>query len=358
VRKKIAPLLFGRTARNLYFWGAVTYIRLSNFDYGYSVDEVIYCLALLLPLLTGIYLNNLLLIPRLLERKKYLPYFAINIALLFADMFYSLRIIKQQLHHPEIAIYKTVWVPMSKEALNELPVLGMIHVMAHGFLILVFALCWYARDYSIKKREIAAIRKQQMETELAFLKSQLNPHFLFNTLNNLYGLTLKGTGGAASGAILQLSAILRYLLYESNVPLVSFKREQEIMQAYIELELLRLPEMDNLVFSMNADRDYMVPPLLWLPVLENVFKHSRYSANAAIEFRCYIRDHEMHMFAQNNYDPGTQAEKGGIGMDNLRKRLQLLFPGKHSIESSQNDSLYSLDIKIQLHETTGSTDRR
>jgi hypothetical protein len=357
VLKRILALLTGRLARNIYFWTAVLLIRFSNFDYGYSVSELLYCFALLLPLFCGIYLNNLLLIPRFLEQRRYLLFFGINILVLLADTWYSLAILRQQLQHPEVSVFKTIWAPISKDALNEFPVLGVIHFLIHGFVFLVFALFWYASDYRKKKREIAEVRKQQTETELAFLKSQLNPHFLFNTLNNLYGLTLKNNG-EASGALLQLSAILRYLLYESNTSRVPFQREQEIMQAYIELELLRLPEMDNVVFAIHADGDYLVPPLLWLPLLENLFKHSRYSPQATIEFRCNIQQGLLQLYACNSFEPAAPVTHGGIGMDNLRKRLQLLYPGRHEISLQQNDDLYIADIKIQLDESPSSTDRR
>lgn len=186
--------------------------------------------------------------------------------------------------------------------------------------------------------------------ELAFLKSQINPHFLFNTLNNLYALTLKKSDEAPE-TILKLSNIMRYILYESNVEYASSEREKEVMQSYIDIELLRLPDSASVQFSIIIDQAQNVPPLLWLPVVENVFKHSRTTKQTEIDFRFTIKNNTLTMYSKNNIGLNTTDNKaGGIGLTNLKKRLEILYPGKHHIDVSRADNYFIIEVKIDLNQ--------
>lgn len=348
--KKIINTAFSRPARNIYFWLIIVLTRFSNYEFSYSLVEISYFSILFVLLLGLLYLNNLVFIPLFLARKKYTRYFAAIIITLAASVYGSVLVIEQQaVYHPDINIFKTAWVPVLQRAIKEPPVVAFVHSFLFVVYLLIFTLLWYANDYRRKQNEVAVIKKRQLEIELDFLKNQLNPHFLFNTLNNLYALALKKTD-TTPNAILQLSSILRYLLYESNTSEVSFRREKEIMNAYIELELLRLSDIDNVTFTINADKDYMVPPLLWLPVLENIFKHGRNNSEADIEYRCLVINNELQIYSRNGYDvsTGNAASTGGIGMENLRKRLQLLYPGKYSLNIVTNANEYIVDLKLSL----------
>jgi LytS/YehU family sensor histidine kinase len=217
----------------------------------------------------------------------------------------------------------------------------------------MFTMAWYMNDYSKQEKLVEETRKKQIETELSFLKSQINPHFLFNTLNNLYSLALKKSDTAPE-AILKLSVILRYLLYDSNTEEVSFDKEKEIMQAYIDLELLRLADNDQLHFSISADNSCKVPPLLWLPVLENVFKHgTRFiSTECFVDYRFMIQNNMLTIYAKNRYKnaaPSVESDKvGGIGLSNLRKRLNILYPQKHKINIMQDEDYYVTEVQVAL----------
>ncbi|MBS1777924.1 MAG: histidine kinase [Bacteroidetes bacterium] len=348
--KKIINTAFSRLARNIYFWLIIILTRFSNYEFSYSLAELSYFSILFVLLLGLLYLNNLVFIPFLLARKRYVKYFISISITLAASVYASVLIIEQQaLYHPDINIFKTAWVPVLQRAIKEPPVLAFVHTFLFIVYLLIFTLLWYANDYRRKQNEVTVIKKRQLEIELDFLKNQLNPHFLFNTLNNLYALALKKTD-TTPNAILQLSSILRYLLYESNTTKVSFRREKEIMNAYIELELLRLSDIDNVTFTINADRDYMVPPLLWLPVLENIFKHGRNNSAADIEYRCFILNEEFQIYSRNGYDAsmGNVNNIGGIGMENLRKRLQLLYPGKYTLDITADANEYIVDLKLSL----------
>src|SRR6185437_14342472 len=163
---------------------------------------------------------------------------------------------------------------------------ALLWIVTLALILFQFTMAWYMTDHAKQQKAIEAAKKKQVEAELNFLKSQINPHFLFNTLNNLYALAIKHSDKTPD-TILKLSAILRYLLYESNVENISFEKEKEIMQAYIALELLRLSNSNNFTFSISSDNKCNIPPLLWVPVLENVFKHGTriISDNNFVDYR-------------------------------------------------------------------------
>lgn len=343
--QKIGKVLLGRAARNIYFILFLLYARLETLKH--TPDRYAF-LALLALLLAAPYINNFVLIPRLLSKKKHLLYLLSTIActVLFSFTFTKTQIyLLQHIHGLQ---YYTI-SPLPIETKNT-PSLYAGYLVLAFFINIIFTLCWYIMDYRKKQEELSEVKKKQTETELAFLKSQLNPHFLFNTLNNLYGLALKKADNTPD-AILKLSVILRYLLYESDAPLVAFNKEMEIMQAYIDLELLRLNNKDNFHFYINADNSYQVPPLLWLPILENLFKHGtrQVDKDTQADYRCFILDNAMHISSTNTRKHNEARQRaGGIGLENLKKRLALLYAGKYTMNIDQTDNQYSIDIKISL----------
>lgn len=355
MKKKLINTLLGRTARNIYLWALIIYWRVDYFDFQYSSREFGLMLLLLCPFLALLYTNNLLLVPRFIVRKKYLSYVFSMLMSVFASAFLSTLIIKTALQYDSALILKKViWTAIDPQVIERdinFALINVVHFLFFTIATIIFTLCWYVIDYQKKQAELAEIKEHQAATELSFLRNQLNPHFLFNTLNNLYGLALRQAGDTAD-AILKLSLILRYILYEANAQLVSFDKEKEIMQAYIELELLRLTNTDNLNFIITADAAYQLPPLLWLPVLENMFKHgTRYINNGIlIEFNCTIQQNIMYIHAKNSFKPDNLPvdNVGGIGLSNLRKRLALIYPHRHQVTIKTEDNFYTIDIKIEL----------
>jgi LytS/YehU family sensor histidine kinase len=217
-------------------------------------------------------------------------------------------------------------------------------------MTIAFTVVWHLYDYVAQRKKLDQAEQKQMQTELSFLKAQINPHFLFNNLNNLYALAIKKSEKTPD-AILQLSSLLRYLLYDSNTPQVSFEKEKEIIAAYIELERLRLADDSGLHLIINADRDYSIPPLLWLPVLENMFKYGVHALHGGHygQFIFNIKDGSLRLYSRNRFDP-QQDKSGasGIGFRNLQKRLELLYEGRHSFVRGVEDDHYIVDISIEL----------
>jgi two-component system LytT family sensor kinase len=205
---------------------------------------------------------------------------------------------------------------------------------------------WYSDQKTTKD-----LQQEQLQTELKFLKSQINPHFLFNSLNNLYALTLSKSDSAPE-VVLRLSNILRYILYESNEGYVSVRKEMEHVKDYVAVEKLRLGMGVSIDIDIDdAIQDDPVEPMLFLTLVENAFKHSE----DILPEKRFIRIHAKSLDAgfrfliENTFSPSKRdSETGGIGLENIKKRLNLIYPNQHDIKSSTADGVYRVDLIIKL----------
>lgn len=352
----ILQLLGSRPALNIYFWVFLFSIKYSDADDQTAYSPMFYYGMMVFymsffALLS--YVNNLLLLPKLLFKRKRLLYFGSAFTLLFIVSYsytFMMKWLPMVIPGFDSMQVSIVMAPVSQ----DLSFTGILNDLSTYFAMMavwtaIFTLLALYHYNSHKVKAMQQALNKHRETELNFLKNQINPHFLFNTLNNLYALTLKKSDEAPE-AILKLSTILRYVLYEADAKLVSFEKEREIMQAYIDIELLRLHDSPSLQFSMTSDRECMIPPLMWLPILENVFKHSRQVESLEVDFQFSIRQNTLKIYCRNNTIPKPIAPitVGGIGLSNLRKRLELLYPEKHSIEVSHNENYFIIEVQITL----------
>lgn len=350
--------LRSRLARNIYFWLGVALFLAGLNTQAHEYDRSVYNwykVATTCLLMAMTYINNLWLAPKLLRRKKIFLFILSAFVLVLVSATAFVLLMKQMLTtYPGIEIYHVSFItsPVSTEwslsaVLSEVP----DYAFGLGMWLVVFTMAWYTNQYYRQEKLVQQAAQKQMETEMHFLRTQLNPHFLFNTLNNIYGLSLRKED-AASESILKLSSILRYLLYDSNTKLMPFEQEKEAMRSYIDMELLRLQDMEDFSFDIEADADYKIPPLLWLPVLENAFKHgTRFIAqDYFIKYRFMIKNGVLTIHASNNYKEAASnnVQNGGLGLENLRKRLNILYPGKHNITVQKKNGIYSIDVKINL----------
>jgi two-component system LytT family sensor kinase len=343
-----------RLAVNIYFWLVFLLMRA---DYAYTPLKATLTIVLYALLAMLFYTNNLLLVPRLLAKRKYQSYLGLYTLLVFVVASLYTGVLKWTMHyHPDITTGMISSLQVGTESaewsfgslMREMP----LYFVALAISGAVFSMSWFVMNYQRLQKTMADTQKEHLQAELSFLKSQINPHFLFNTLNNLYALTAKKSDEAPE-TVAQLSAILRYFLYESNTPLVSSDKELEMMRAYIDLELLRISRKDQLRFSIETDRSYTIPPLLWVPLLENVFKHgTRFIADAYnISFRFTIKNGVLHISSRNTFkatELRDDAAATGIGLANLRKRLELLYPGRHTLEAQTEGPLFMTSLQIQL----------
>lgn len=204
---------------------------------------------------------------------------------------------------------------------------------------------------TIRKEQL---EKQVVEAELYYLKSQINPHFLFNTLNNIHTLVYK-QASAAPDAVQSLAAIMRYTIYESNAPTVPLAREIKYLQDYVSLQQLRYKKSP--VVDLNVEGDTTscrIAPLLFIHLLENAYKHSPARLEPGdVKVRVEIKANSLTLVIQNpvEKDHGNAFEvPGGIGLPNVRKRLTLLYPGHHNLEVSHSGEIFTIVLGIQgLH---------
>lgn len=199
-------------------------------------------------------------------------------------------------------------------------------------------------------RFIIRLKSEQAKTELLHLKSQVNPHFFFNMLNNLYGLVDKDTDKAKE-LILQLSEMMRYSIYEGQKDEVALEDEIIYLQRYIELHKMRYHKNIEVHFDYQTDgKDYRVMPLLYIILLENAFKHGveNLRKDAFIYLSLEARNNKIHFDIENNFDHQQEPKKRGIGLDNLQRRLELVYPNKHRLRCKVREDLYAAHLSIKV----------
>lgn len=204
----------------------------------------------------------------------------------------------------------------------------------------------YHRQYT----QNLQLSRDNVQLELNFLKAQVNPHFLFNTLNNLYGLIIHGRNEQSAETVARLSDFMRYTLYDSTEDQIALEKEISLIENYIQLEQLRLNHT-SVHFTHDTDRTgYSLPPLLFMPLVENAFKYNiDTSQGSVINIRLEVQKGMLHFTIQNTFDSkAAPKQTGGLGLANLRKRLLLYFPGKNMYQARAEGFRYTAHLTLTL----------
>ncbi len=209
-------------------------------------------------------------------------------------------------------------------------------------------------DWVRHQRERQILETQTMQSELRFLKSQINPHFLFNTLNNLYALTLKKSDEAPE-IVIKLSEMMRYMLYECNEKRVPLRKEVNYLRNYLDLERLRQGSNISISFDVEGQVEHQqIAPLMFIPFLENSFKHglSNQITQGYVHILLQVEDQHVHFYIENS-KPDTppspdKRRSGGIGLVNVRRRLDLLYPGQYELTIEDKPKSYAVNLEIDL----------
>ncbi|WP_231850263.1 sensor histidine kinase [Winogradskyella sp. PG-2] len=277
-------------------------------------------------------------------RKKYASYiFYFIIALC---IFY---VIRTELIYQ--LINENVWpeseTPQNAYSFNHILVVFLIGI----YDVALVSTIKLTADWIIERKRIEELQKAQLRTELNLLKSQIQPHFFFNTLNNLYALAISKSDDAPR-VILKLSDMMQYILYEVNSPKVTLLQEIKHIDNYIDIEKMRFN--DRIESEMNITGeidDVQVPPLLFLSFVENCFKHGlKENDNIFINMSFKVIDEKyLEFILKNNFNPNAgQNDKQGIGLSNAKRRLNLLFSKNFNMESKIEDDTYILFLKIPI----------
>jgi hypothetical protein len=214
-------------------------------------------------------------------------------------------------------------------------------------LLIQLAIGWFDTQ---KLRTELLLEKQS--GELALLRSQINPHFLFNTLNNIYSLVYKKSEDAPE-AVMKMSSIMRYMLYDATTDSVLLEKEIEYLKSFIELEKLRIRQKDFVELTISGNVEgRTIAPMLLIPFVENAFKHgSRSVASPGILINLNIGSQEIRFDVSNHVrkNPAiTRDQVGGIGLTNIRRRLNLLYPGQHQLDINSGDELFHVTLILLI----------
>ena len=233
--------------------------------------------------------------------------------------------------------------------------LSYIYYLSLTYIITLFyaisGFFFYLLEHWLQNERVA---KQNLQSELALLKNQINPHFLFNTLNNIDSL-IKSNAEKASETLLKLSDILRYMIYDTNVARVALSDEISHIESYVELQKLQFANRELVSLSVRGNPGNIpVAPMLFIPFVENAFKHcTDKSITGAIQFIFTIHDHQVK-FESVNVSDRTQRinkdEAGGVGLNIVRRRLELIYPGKHILSIKDENNSFSVTLTVNIHE--------
>ena len=222
-----------------------------------------------------------------------------------------------------------------------------------GIIILILT---YALKYTLiaflTQNELLRLQKEKLQLELRSLKSQVHPHFLFNTLNNLYSLTLKNSERAGE-MVLKLSDIMRYVLYEANEDQVPLEKEIAFIKNYIELQRIRYNEKYTIEFKVEGQTEgKLLAPLLFIDFVENAFKHGldkRFS-DGYVKVNFNIQEHHLDFTVTNSAGQSDDKKNAstGIGLQNVKRRLELIYAEQHHLTIESDEEQFKVHLKMQL----------
>lgn len=284
------------------------------------------------------YTFNYWLVPKFLNKKKYVFFIiALTITSFVVVLLFKLTLHLQ--HGYEMHIFN---------------ILGYISktLMFYTPALLIYAYQTYIKQQKEKDR-LMLLQQEKLDTELKYLKAQLNPHFLFNTLNNLYSFVITNSPKAGD-MILQLSEILDYVLYKSHVNFVGINEEIKCIENYINLEKIRYGERLKVELEKSKQTlNIQVAPLLLLSIVENAFKHgaSGSLANPTIKISVKQEHNTLHFNVWNTKDIHLEGAlndfyKEGIGLSNIKRQLNLLYPNKHQLKITNDTDCFNLNLQI------------
>lgn len=322
-------LLFG-------FW---FYLRYQDYETTSLALQITFLKVAVLAIM--VYATNYVLIPRFLYQKKYGAFFVYFLLLIAVSSILKIYCSSKILHDPQLLSLKGgIKIRLYENAISDF------------FLVSAGAAVKLITDYMKMQTTLAVIAKEKAETELNFLKSQINPHFLFNSLNSVYFLINKDNAEARN-ALHKFSEMLRFQLYELNNQKIPVEKEISYLKDYVDLQQLRKDEKYKVQFDCAENvKGFVIEPLLLIPFVENAFKHLSHFNDTQNYVKLVLRkaNGTFSFLVENSKEAvRTSTEKrGGIGLNNVKRRLELLYPGRHELEILETDNTYTIKLNIQV----------
>jgi two-component system LytT family sensor kinase len=292
------------------------------------------------------YINYTLLIPQLVKERKRYGLYVVSIVLLIAFMV-VLKTLLALLYSDIILTYTSERT--GAKAFTALPQYIFRSIFISGFFIVISSLIKFAVDWFGNERVQRQLESEKKDMELQFLKSQLNPHFLFNSLNNIYSLAYQKSDKTAD-AVLKLSEIMRYMIYESNDSWVPLSKEIEYVKSYIELQKLRFRDGAAVELSINGEiDDQPIVPLILISFVENAFKHGiANDPKDPIKINLIANQKILHFSITNKKNNFNKDEMGGVGLNNVERRLQLLYPERYKLNIVNSATHYTSELMLDI----------
>ncbi len=327
----------------LVYWVLVSFIILATFQSSKHIPFSFFFLSpipvsVIMPGIIGFYACYLFLFKRYLVKKKILQLIIAVVMVAFLA-----AIITQLIMYVALTGYGINWT------LETIITLGFFIVfisLVHSATSLVMQgfIKWF-EDIKLK----GELNKRNYETELALLKSQINPHFLFNTINNIDMLITKDAP-SASMYLNKLSDIMRFMLYETKTEKIPLTKELTYIEKFIELQKIRTTNPQYINYSVKGDTtNVLIPPMLFIPFIENAFKHAENKKTEnAISIHLDIQNSKIIFKCENSFNPNLQLEQdgNGLGSELIKKRLTLMYPEKHTLTITNNNELYKVELTL------------
>jgi two-component system, LytTR family, sensor kinase len=355
VKSKIKPAVVIEVLLHVLFWSLLVFVMGNTFNFSYRITEmengipverlkIISILPLVLmrlPMQLIFFYGNIYFLLRIIYKKSGWQY-GISVIIAFLACLYVelwIRVLFSSLYGLDIQFYDRV-------------VLGLTFFYYCLFFGISFSY-FLLKEWKNSERRIIEIQNQHLSTELNFLRSQVSPHFLFNTLNSLFAIAQENKNEDIAEGISKISNLLRYMLYDSNVTKIALSREVNYLKSYIELAQLRYHKEEakvELTVTGPID-DTEIAPMLLIPFVENAFKHGvRIEKESQLKFQLIVRDGTIEFKGENpdrsTRDKVHQLEKG-IGLTNVKKRLGLLYPEKGHLAYNSENGTFKFQLRIE-----------
>ena len=319
----------------LVFGGIAYAIDLNSYVYSYGV------MTLLIITILITFLNHYYFFPKFFSRKKALLFF-LTFVVSVAISTYSNYII-------------SYWFYTSGQlSLSNILGLGRMHFFIHTLFTAIYAI----EQFFISEKQKSQLINEKVNAELSLLKYQVNPHFLFNTLNNIYSSALSEESPLTAESILKLSGLMRYMLYESEEEKVLVKDEVAYLEDFVNLHNLRISDEYKMEVSFQVKgegyNENRIAPMILIPFIENAFKHGvSLQIDSFIDIKLYIASDILNLIVSNTIKPTKNVihidkKNSGVGLDNVVKRLALIYPGKHKLDVIEREKTYSVNLEIVL----------
>lgn len=332
-------LIRNRILQHILFWGLSFLILINILKVSAEIKriDIIYTAIFHVPIFSIVYLNLKVLFPYFLEKGKYFIYGLLIIAsIVLGALFYII------LFDSWIDLIFSGYYFIAYYSFWDISLYFVIYLLLSSLFKL--ARGWF---------QLQEIENEKTLAELKALKSQINPHFLFNSLNSIYGLARKKSD-VVPDKIVRLSDLLRHIIYDSESDFIPLEKEIEMIRNYIELQNLRTFENEKIQFTITGKIEgHKIAPLIFLPFVENSFKHGVKSGieDAFVKINIEINGKVIHFETENKYGSTNQISDkkyAGIGIENVKKRLELIYPGQHILTISKNTNTFKVILQVQL----------